>query len=66
MADDLLSTDQLAVWLLKPPGTLRQWRHKGYGPAGFRVGGSVRYRRSEVERWLARQEAAERDRTPAA
>ncbi|ORT48500.1 helix-turn-helix domain-containing protein [Frankia sp. KB5] len=44
-------------------GTLEQWRTRGVGPRGFRVeGGLVRYRKSEVERWLAEQERAELDR----
>lgn len=38
--------------------TLRYLRHKGEGPASFVINGKVLYRRSEIERWLAEQEAA--------
>lgn len=38
--------------------TLRYWRHMGRGPASFTVAGRALYRRSEVDRWLAEQEAA--------
>ena len=38
--------------------TFRHWRTKSYGPPCFRVGGRLRYRPSEVMRWLG----AQRDR----
>ncbi|MDO3315704.1 Helix-turn-helix domain [Mycobacteroides abscessus subsp. abscessus] len=41
-----------------PPATLRYYRHMGRGPASFKLGRRVVYRRSELERWLAEQEAA--------
>lgn len=42
-----------------PENTLRYWRHAGRGPASFSLGGKkILYRRSEIERWLAEQEAA--------
>ncbi|MFT8180071.1 helix-turn-helix transcriptional regulator [Mycobacteroides chelonae] len=41
-----------------PPATLRYYRHMGRGPASFKIGRRVVYRRSELERWLAEQEAA--------
>ncbi|AFJ35075.1 MULTISPECIES: helix-turn-helix transcriptional regulator [Mycobacterium] len=40
--------------------TLRYWRHAGIGPASFKLGRRVVYRRSEVERWIAEQEKATR------
>ena len=43
-----------------PEGTLRYYRHAGTGPASFRLGGRVRYRRSDVSAWIAEQEAATR------
>jgi excisionase family DNA binding protein len=39
--------------------TLHRWRYKGHGPAGYRVGRHVRYRREAVEAWLE-QRADER------
>lgn len=41
-------------------GTLRYWRSTNQGPASFSLGKRVVYRRSEVERWIAEQEAATR------
>lgn len=43
-----------------PEGTLRYFRSAGIGPASFRLEGRVRYRRSDVEAWIADQEAATR------
>lgn len=65
-ADDLLTTAEAAAELRRPPGTLRQWRHRGYGPRGFALGGRVVYRRSEVDTFIAACEAAETDGRPAA
>jgi len=39
--------------------TLYDLRSKGRGPRGFRVGRELRFRRSEVDAWLARLEAAD-------
>lgn len=61
--DDILwTTGEVAEYLRRPEGTIRQWRHRSYGPPGFRVGGVVMYWRSGVLRWLAEQERAERER----
>jgi excisionase family DNA binding protein len=46
---------ELSAMLGVPIGTLYGWRHRGVGPAGYRIGRHVRYRRSTVECWLARQ-----------
>lgn len=60
VGDDLLHTKQVEQEYGINAGTLRYWRHAGTGPASFTLGprGRVVYRRSEVERWLAEQEAA--------
>lgn len=57
---EFLTTEEVAEKLRKPVGTLRQWRHRGYGPRGFKVGNTVLYRRTVVDTWIAAQEAAER------
>jgi len=36
--------------------TLAQWRWQGVGPAFVKVGRLVRYRRSDVDAWLAANE----------
>lgn len=61
--DDLLTTKQVCEqYPVFNPGTLRFWRTADQGPASFSLGrgGRVVYRRSEIERWLAEQEAATR------
>lgn len=54
-AEQFLSPEGLADYLGLPVGTIYQWRHKGTGPRGIKVGKHVRYRRSDVERWLDAQ-----------
>jgi excisionase family DNA binding protein len=48
----LLSVAEVASYLGVPVKTLYQWRHKGVGPRAMRVGRHLRYRRSELDRWL--------------
>ena len=52
---EYLSPEQLAEHLNVPVNTIYNWRYKGYGPVGIKVGRHVRYRRSEVEQWLEQQ-----------
>ncbi|NQE93795.1 helix-turn-helix transcriptional regulator [Nocardia terpenica] len=54
--DDLLTTVEVAEEYKFNVGTLRYWRHRGYGPASFARGRKVVYRRCEVEAWIAEQE----------
>ncbi|MCT7291999.1 helix-turn-helix domain-containing protein [Rhodococcus sp. PAE-6] len=56
--EEILLTSQVASMTRNPEATLRYWRHIGRGPASFKLGRRVVYRRSEVERWMAEQEAA--------
>ena len=48
----LLSIDELAAYLQIPKATLYAWRYRGHGPAGYRLGGHVRYRVADVESWI--------------
>jgi len=50
--DDLLSPQDLAGYLDVPVATVYAWRHRRQGPPGFRVGRHLRFRRSDVERWI--------------
>ncbi len=55
-ADERLMTlAELSEMLGVPVETLYGWRHRGEGPAGYRIGRHVRYRRSTVEAWLESQ-----------
>lgn len=40
--------------------TLRYWRAVNEGPPSFKLGRRVVYRRADVEKWMAQQEAATR------
>lgn len=52
----LLSEQEVAAWLGVSVRTLRRWRlEHGYGPPIVRVGRFVRYRRGDVEAWIAAQ-----------
>lgn len=50
--DRLLTAEDLAAFLEVPVKTLYAWRYRGEGPVGFRVGKHIRYRWTDVERWI--------------
>ncbi|MEX1005684.1 MAG: helix-turn-helix domain-containing protein [Acidimicrobiia bacterium] len=50
--DRLLTAEDLAAFLEVPVKTLYAWRYRGEGPIGFRVGKHIRYRWTDVERWI--------------
>jgi len=50
----LFSAEEVAGYLGVPVKTLFQWRYKGVGPRGLRVGRHLRYRAEDVEAWLRR------------
>lgn len=53
--DRLITVQELSDYLGVPVATLYQWRYRGEGPEGFRVGRHVRYRWNEVEAWIEAQ-----------
>jgi excisionase family DNA binding protein len=50
--EPLMSPFDVAKYLGVPLRTVYRWRSRGNGPRGYRVGRHVRYRCSDVERWL--------------
>jgi excisionase family DNA binding protein len=44
---------EVAEYLGIPVQTIYQWRTRGYGPPGRRIGKHVRYRPADVELWVA-------------
>lgn len=52
---DLLTATDLAKELNTHARTLANWRTAGTGPRFVKVGGSVRYRRSDVDAWLEKR-----------
>ena len=58
-----MSEEQTRRMLNLSPGTLRVWRSLGHGPRFYRIGKSITYRTTDVERWV---EAQARTPSPAA
>lgn len=53
MADDeILITEEVESLIRTPTATLAYWRSVGKGPAWFKAGRRVLYRKSDVERWI--------------
>lgn len=53
--DRLLTVEDLAYYLDVPVATIYAWRYRRQGPAGFRVGRHLRFRRRDVEQWITEQ-----------
>jgi excisionase family DNA binding protein len=54
---ELLTIAEAAALLRLPVDTLRYWRHRGTGPASFRIGRHVVYRRADLYAWIDEQAA---------
>lgn len=52
--EQMISPAQLAEYLAVPVSTIYQWRYRGQGPPGFKLGNHVRYRWADVRAWLDR------------
>lgn len=50
-----LGVPQLAKWLRVPEQSVYRWNSTSTGPRYARIGRHVRYRRRDVERWIAAQ-----------
>ena len=55
---EFLTTAQVSELTGIPQPTLRYYRHADQGPASFRLGRRIVYRREEVMGWIAAQEEA--------
>jgi hypothetical protein len=55
----LLTLSETAAFLRTPAATLRYWRHRGIGPASFRLGRRVLYRSENLHRWVDEQRHAQ-------
>lgn len=58
MEDDfspLWTVDDVSAYLKVPVQTIYQWRTKGYGPPGRRVGKHLRFRADAVRAWFDSQ-----------
>lgn len=54
-----LTADDLATELQIPKQTIYRWRVEGKGPRAHKIGGHLRFRREDVEKWLETQREAE-------
>lgn len=54
-ADLILTIDQAAAYLSIPKATLYTWRTRrvGYGPRAVKMGSCLRYRRADLDAWIA-------------
>lgn len=53
---EIMTEKEVAELLKIAASTLGEMRRTGKGPAFIKVGGSIRYRRATVEKWLRDQE----------
>lgn len=49
-----LDPDKAGLYVGVSKATLRAWKRKGIGPAYFRAGKLIRYRRSDLDAWIDR------------
>ncbi len=61
MTDDILTLKEVAVYLKLAEKTAYRLAAEGKLP-GFKVGGSWRFRRQDIERWITRQQANKKER----
>ena len=50
-----ISAQDLALEIHVPVRTVLSWRQRGVGPASAKFGKHVRYRRIDVDAWIAQQ-----------
>lgn len=55
MEDVIFNTNEAAAYLRVSAAVVRLWRTQGRGATYFRAGRLIRYRKSELDRWIARQ-----------
>lgn len=50
--NQLWTVQDVADYLGVPVQTIYQWRHRGYGPRGRKIGRHVRYKPDDVLKWF--------------
>lgn len=50
--DRLFTVKELAEYLQRPATTLYAWKYRRVGPPAIKVGRELRYRQTDVEKWL--------------
>jgi len=64
-ATEWLTVEQFAAEYGFSPASIRQWRYRGTGPASVRLGARIRYRRTDIDAWIAERFEAEAKRRKA-
>jgi hypothetical protein len=60
-----LNTDQATVYLgLRNKQTLCNWRHNNIGPAYFKIGPYIVYRRVDLDAWVQRKRTSTYESDP--
>jgi excisionase family DNA binding protein len=54
----LLTVKEVAVLTRFTPRTLSRWRVAGKGPKFVRLGSAIRYKKADVETWIAQLQGA--------
>jgi excisionase family DNA binding protein len=57
MAEELLSTTELANELGVHVHQIHQWRVRGVAPKAIRIGKELRFRRTDIDKWLKSRES---------
>lgn len=52
----LLSAVQAGAYLGVPGATLQGWRYRGVGPTYVKIGGQIRYRKTDIDAYIAQNE----------
>jgi len=53
MSDELMTTQELAAYLRVSMSTIYNWRTEHRGPPASKIGKHLRYRRVDVDAWIA-------------
>ncbi|NOX40195.1 MAG: helix-turn-helix domain-containing protein [Alphaproteobacteria bacterium] len=56
--DQLMTETQVADFLCQSIRTIQKWRITGFGPAFYKIGRSVRYKRGELVDWMNERKRA--------
>ncbi|MGI8753977.1 MAG: helix-turn-helix transcriptional regulator [Acidimicrobiales bacterium] len=51
--DEFMTAVEFCKLIKAPLATVYQWNHRGTGPKALKIGRHLRFRRSDVDAWLA-------------
>jgi excisionase family DNA binding protein len=57
MNDEILTVKEVAEMLKVKPGTVNQWMFRGIKLPFFKLGGTIRFKRSSIEAFIKEREA---------